>query len=200
MYSLANVIIVATVNTFGKEATTGVSIANQFDGVMYQIIIAPSFALIPYMAQNIGARNIERARKAMLSATLITVAFGLGFGSLSAIFSGELSSVMTKTPEVIMYSRQKMMLISGTYFICGINEIIGGGLKGMNKPILPTMATFTYMCVFRFIWVYMIFPNLPKNLTFLYLVWPIGWVLSIATITPYCIISLKKLEKAKSEY
>ena len=46
-YSLANVIILATVNKFGADATTGVSIANQFDGLMYQVIHAPSLAATP---------------------------------------------------------------------------------------------------------------------------------------------------------
>ncbi len=195
MYSLANVIIVATVNTFGKEATTGVSIANQFDGVMYQIIYAPSLALVPYLSQNIGAGNIDRAKKSIIKAMLLTVAFGATLGALSAIFSGELSSIMSKSSEVIMYSRQKMMLISSTYFICGINEILGGALRGMGKPMLPTVATFIYMCAFRFLWVYVIFPHFPANLTYLYLVWPVGWILSILTIAPSCIASLKKLEK-----
>ena len=199
MYSLANVIIVATVNTFGKEATTGVSIANQFDGVMYQIIYAPSLALIPYLSQNIGAGNIERAKKSIIKATLLTIAFGATLGALSAVFSGGLSSIMSKNPEVIMYAKQKMMLISATYFICGINEIIGGALRGMGKPMLPTVATFIYMCVFRFIWVYGIFPYLPDSLTYLYLVWPVGWILSILTIVPACIATLKKLEKNSKE-
>lgn len=35
LYSIANVIISATVNKIGKEATTGISIANNFDGILY---------------------------------------------------------------------------------------------------------------------------------------------------------------------
>ena len=38
LYSIANVIITATVNSFGPDATTGISIANNFDGLLYQII------------------------------------------------------------------------------------------------------------------------------------------------------------------
>lgn len=37
LYSVANVVITATVNTFGADATTGIAIANQFDGILYQI-------------------------------------------------------------------------------------------------------------------------------------------------------------------
>lgn len=193
MYSFANVIIMTTVNDFGPNATTGVSIANQFDGIMYQLIYAPSLAATPYIAQNIGAGNIDRVKKAIVRAVLITTTIGLTFGLLSAIFSKQLSSIMSSSPKIIEFSQQKMILISSTYFICGINEIMGGVLKGMGKPIVPTVATMLYMCGIRFVWVYMVFPHCPQNLTYLYLIWPIGWILSIATLLAFYFPAIKKL-------
>lgn len=194
MYSLANVVITTAVNSFGADATTGISIANQFDGILYQICYAPSLATIPYIAQNMGAGHVKRVKQTVVRAVLITTAFGATFGACSAIFSGQLSSIMSSSAEVIRFSQQKMVIISSTYFICGINEVMGGVLKGMGKPILPTIATFVFMCVFRFIWVYGIFPYCP-NLTFLYLVWPIGWILSIITLLIAYSIRMGKLQK-----
>lgn len=194
LYSFANVVIATAVNSFGPDATTGISIANIFDGFMYQIIHAPSVATIPFVAQNIGARNIKRVKQIITTSILITVAFGATFGSLSAIFSGQLSSLLSSSPAVIDFSRQKMIIVSSTYFICGINEVIGGVLKGLGKPIYPTIATLLFMCLFRFVWVYAIFPLCP-NLTFLYLVWPVGWVLSIATLLLVYFPTISKLQK-----
>ena len=200
MYSFANVVIMTTVNGFGADATTGVSIANQFDGILYQISVAPSYAVIPYVAQNIGAKNIKRVKKVVTRAILITIGFGLTFGSLSAIFSGQLSSIMSNTPAVIRYSQQKMILVSSTYFICGINEVMGGILKGMGKPILPTIATLVFMCLIRFPWVWFIFPLFPESLTYLYLIWPIGWILSITMLLISYFPAIRKLEKNNSIY
>ena len=153
LYSLANVVIITTVNSFGANAATGVSIANQFDGILYQVAVAPSLAVMPYVAQNAGAREITRVKKIITRAILITIAFSASLGALSAIFSGNLSSIMSSNPEIIAYSRQKMVIISSTYFICGINEVIGGILKGLGKPIVPTISTLIYMCIIRFPWV-----------------------------------------------
>ena len=194
MYSFANVVIVTAVNGFGANAATGVSIANQFDGILYQIAVAPSLAVMPYVAQNAGAGNTKRVMKIITRAILITVAFGASFGSLSAIFSRELSSIMTSNPEIIAFSRQKMMIVSSTYFICGINEVMGGILKGLGKPIVPTISTLVFMCLIRFPWVYFIFPMCP-NLTFLYLIWPIGWTLSIITQLFAYFPAISKLHK-----
>ena len=195
LYSVANVIITSTVNTFGSEATTGISIANNYDGILYQVSMAASFAVLPYVSQNVGAGNIKRAIKSIWTGTLITVCMGASIGGLSAIFSGELSSLLSSDPQVIAYAQQKMIIISSTYFICGINGIVGASLQGMGKPMVVTVATMIWMCAFRFVWVYLIFPLMP-NLTFLYLVWPIGWILSVATQMFVLIPTVKKLHKA----
>ncbi|MBQ4629816.1 MAG: MATE family efflux transporter [Clostridia bacterium] len=194
LYSFANVIIATAVNGLGPNATTGISIANQFDGILYQVIHSPGVAAISYVAQNVGAQKLDRVKKSIYSSCFVSVIFGASLGALSAIFSGELSSIMTRTPEVIAYSRQKMLIISSTYFICGINEVMGAALKGMGKPIIPTVATLVFMCLLRFVWVYgLYYPLFEGNLTFLYLVWPVGWILSIATLGVAYIFAMKKL-------
>ena len=187
LWSVANVVISAAVNTFGAAATKGISIANQFDNVIFQISVSPAAATVSYVAQNAGAGNAARVRRTVLDSVLITVAFGASFGALSALLSPQLSSLMTSDPAVIAYSRQKMLLISGTYFVCGINYVMSGTLQGLEKPFVPTVSAFLYMCVLRFVWVYAVFPPMRAafpngpHLTFLYLVWPIGWVLAIVT-------------------
>lgn len=195
LYSIANVIISATVNSFGPEATTGISIANNYDGILYQISVATALAVTPYVSQNIGSGNIKRAKQSVWRGIEITVCLGASFGALSAIFSPQLSSIMSSDPVVIAYSRQKMIIISSTYFICGINEIMGSALRGMGRPTVATVATLIFMCAIRFLWVYAVFPLYP-NLTFLYLIWPIGWVLSISMLLCFYFPTLKKL-KAK---
>jgi putative MATE family efflux protein len=180
-YAFANVIIATAVNSFGPEATTGISIANQIDGVMYYVACAPSLATAPYVAQNVGAHNFPRVKKVVVSSIVITIAFGGILGALFSIFAEELASIMTSSPAVIAYATQKTVLICATYFLCGINEVMSGVLRGLGKPIIPTISVLLFMCLIRFVWVYVIFPLVP-NLTFLYLIWPIGWVLSITTL------------------
>lgn len=199
LYSIANVIISSTVNTYGEYATTGISIANTFDGILYQIVTATALAVMPYVSQNVGHGNIKRAKQAVVRGILITSALGVFFGSLSTIFSGQLSSIMADNPEIIKYSQQKMIIISSTYFICGINDIIGCSLRGMRRPLVSMITTMVYMCALRFVWVFLIFNPLRESLsdplTFLYLVWPVGWTLSIATLLCFYFPTARKLER-----
>jgi nicotinamide riboside transporter PnuC len=54
------------------------------------------------------------------------------------------------------------------------------------------------MCGLRFVWVYLIFPLVP-NLTFLYLVWPIGWIASIICALFVYFPTKKKLASAAAQ-
>jgi Na+-driven multidrug efflux pump len=196
MYSVANVMISATVNAVGAQATTGVGIANIFDGVLYNICYATSLAVLPYVSQNVGAGNVKRAAKSVWRGILITVCIGVFFGSLSAIFSRQLASFMADSEEIIWYARQKMIIISSTYFICGINDIICAAMRGLGKPTIPTVVSLFSLCGLRFAWVFFVYPLMPgDNLTFLYLVWPLGWLLSIVVLLPFYFARLKKLKE-----
>ena len=192
MYSVANLVIAATVNSYGAQATTGISIANNYDGILYQISVAPSLAVLPYVSQNVGCGNIKRAKQAVTRGIFITVLLGGGIGALSAIFSQYLAAFMSSDPVVIAYAREKMIIISSLYFMCGVNATIGEAMKGFGKPMIPTIATLVFMCLIRFPWVWFVFPLNP-NFTFLYLIWPIGWTLSIAFISCFFFPTVKKV-------
>ena len=196
LYSIANVIIAATVNSFGPAATTGISIANTFDGVMYNVSHSASLAVLPYVSQNLGAGNVKRATESVWKGILVTVCIGGSLGALSAIFAPQLSSLMSDDATVIKYACQKMVLISSTYFICGINDVFSSALRGMGRPMVPTITTLIFMCAFRFFWVYVVFPLVP-NLTFLYLVWPIGW---IACIIIALVVFFPRVKQLKAQH
>ena len=200
LYSVANVIIVTVVNDFGKEATTGLGIANIYDGIIYQVSVGAAAAVMPYMSQNIGAGNLTRAKKAVTKGVWITVLLGGILGSMFALLSRPLASIMSDNPEIIAFAQQKIIVVSTLYFICGINEVMCAALRALKKPIIPTIATLVYMCGIRFVWVYAVFPWLKElvpdyALSLLYTIWPIGWILSIATLLLWYIPAIKKLEK-----
>jgi hypothetical protein len=75
----------------------------------------------------------------------------------------------------------------------------------MRRPLVSMITTMVYMCALRFVWVFLIFNPLRESeslsdpLTFLYLVWPVGWTLSIATLLCFFFPTVKKLEREVQE-
>ena len=85
---------------------------------------------------------------------------------------------------------------SSFYFICGVQDVFASALRGIGKPTIPTIGTLIFTCALRFFWVYCVFPFVPQNLTYLYLVWPIGWVLNTIMMCVAFFICYKKIKKS----
>jgi hypothetical protein len=133
------------------------------------------------------------------SHVLLAIGFGGIIGGTIALLSYPLCSIMSKDPLVLEFALQKMLILSPLYFLYGIAEVLGASLRGMEKPIIPMITSFIYMCALRFPWIWFVYPIFP-NLTFLYLILPIGWTLNIITLTiVYCISSKKTAKKINAQ-
>lgn len=195
LYSVANLAILAVVNGFDPpDSTTGYSIATQFNNIIYHVCVGTSYAVMPYVAQNTGAGNMARVRETVRKAMLLTTVLGGGCGWLCAIFARPLASLMSQSPNVIRYAAEQIILVSGLYFLCGIMFSLNAVLRGLGRPIVPTISTMAFMFALRFLWVWFIYPLFPK-LIFLYTVWPVGWVLCIATVLCFYFPTMRKYMK-----
>lgn len=197
LYSVANLAILTVVNGYGPDATTGYSIALQFNNIIYQVCVGASYAVMPYVAQNAAAGNLSRVRETVRKSILLITVLGGGLGALFALFSAPLASLMSDSPAVIEFASAQIILISGLYFLCGIMFDLNAALRGLGRPIVPTVSTMAFMFVFRFAWVWFIYPLYPTPI-FLYTVWPVGWVLCIATVLCFYFPTMRKKEKQLS--
>lgn len=194
LYSVANLAIQTVVNGYGPEATTGYSIATQFNNIIYHVCVGASYAVMPYVAQNVGAGKLARVRATTRKAIFLTTVLGGGLGWLCAIFARPVASLMSDSEEVIAIAKDQIVLVSGLYFLCGIMFVMNAVLRGLGRPIVPTVSTMAFMFILRFLWVWFIYPLFP-NLIFLYAVWPVGWVLCIATTLCFYFPAMAKWKK-----
>ena len=92
-------------------------------------------------------------------------------------------------PEVIAAGIRRLIVFSFTYFICGIMDVMVGGLRGLGYSITPMIVSLLGACAFRIFWVKVIFP-LDPTLNNLYLSYPISWILTaLAHIICYVILT-----------
>lgn len=97
LVSVSFLIILAIVNSLGVIASAGVGVAEKLCGFIMLVPSAFSQSMSAFVAQNFGARKMDRARRALLYGIGISFACGLFLGwlsffhgvSLSAIFTGD---------------------------------------------------------------------------------------------------------------
>ncbi|MDD3611931.1 MAG: MATE family efflux transporter, partial [Eubacteriales bacterium] len=133
LISGSNVIIQTAVNGFGTLAVAGYAAAGRIDGFVWVTLNAVALAAMTFMGQNIGAGKIERAKKGLRQAIVLVVIVSGGLGAFFLIFAGPLAALFNPDPAVTFYIRQVMLYILSIYWLFGINEVIGGALRGVGR-------------------------------------------------------------------
>ncbi len=93
--------IMSLVNPLGVSASAGIGIAEKMCGFIMLVPMAFLQSMSAFIAQNVGARRMARANKALGYGIGVSLCFGLVLGSLAFFHGDILSSFFTKDPDVI---------------------------------------------------------------------------------------------------
>ena len=179
VFSISNVLIQSSINSFGSTAMAGNGAAANIEGFIYVAMNAFHHAALTFTSQNLGAHNLARIKRVAVTCVLIVTVVGLVIGS-AAYFAGEaLLSIYDDDPSVIEFGMVRMQIICFTYFFCGIMDVMGGLMRGLGYSIAPMIVSLLGACAFRVIWIYTFFAWNP-TLMCLYTSYPISWVLTAA--------------------
>ena len=190
-FSISNVLIQSTVNSYGSTVVAGNSAAQNIEGFVYVAMNAFHQATVTFTSTNIGAGKNSRIRRTMMACLLLVVAVGGALGLTSLVFSRQLLGIYSTEADVIATGMIRMRFIAGPYFICGIMEIFSGTLRGMGVTLQPMLVSVMGACVFRIAWVYLVLP-LTGTLETLYLSYPISWILTGGTHLLFCLLMFRR--------
>lgn len=194
LFSISNVLIQSSVNSFGSVAMAGNTAASNIEGFVYTAMNAFHQAAISFSGQNYGARKYKRIRKVLVICEVMVVVVGALMGNIAYLFGGTLLKLYTVDPEVISYGILRMRLICTPYFLCGMMDVAVGALRGMGYAIMPMLVSLTGACLFRVVWIYTIFQSY-RTLECLYFSYPISWSLTFAVHLVCFVVVFRKLLK-----
>ncbi len=181
LFSLSNVIIQSTINSFGSTVVAANSASSNLEGFIYVAMNAFYHAALAFTGQNYGARQYRRTRSILLRCQVLVVATGIIIGGFFYLLRTPLLNIYAPSqPEVVAAGMRRLILFCLTYFLCGIMDVMVGGLRGLGYSILPMIVSLLGACAFRIFWVAVIFP-LDPTLDNLYLSYPISWLLTALT-------------------
>ncbi len=177
LFSISNVLIQSSVNSFGSIAMAGNTAGSNLEGFVYTSMNALHQSAISFTGQNYGARQYKRVGRVMLICQVLVVAVGLLLGNAAYLFSGTFLKLYSPDQEVIGYGILRMRYICLTYFLCGMMDVAVGVLRGMGYAVMPMLVSLTGACLFRVVWIYTVFQKYPF-LECLYISYPISWALT----------------------
>ena len=176
-FSLSNVLIQSTVNSYGSVVMAGNSAALNIESFAYVGMNAFHQAAVTFTSANVGAKKNSRIRSCMGSCLLLVTLVGLALDCIMLIFGRSLLGIYSTDAEVIAAGFIRLKLFGYTYVLCGIMDAACGVLRGMGASLAPTIVSVMGACVFRIFWVYVILPFNP-TLNMLYISYPVSWLLT----------------------
>lgn len=177
LFSISNVIIQSSINSFGDVLMSGNAAAVNIEGFVYVLMNAFHQSALNFTGQNVGAMNYKRVKKILFICLGCVSVAGLVSGGLVYIFGEQLLSIyITDSSEAIAYGMTRLSLICLPYFLCGLMDTTTGAIRGMGVSLSPMIITILGVCVFRIGWVFTVF-QLPQFHTpsCLYFSYTVSW-------------------------
>lgn len=190
IFSVSNVLIQSSVNSFGSIAMAGNAASANIEGFVYNAMNAVYQTNLSFTSQNIGGKKYTRVNRILFAClgTVTVVGMILGFGAYA--IGDELLLIYSTDPEVIRFGMLRMSIIATTYFTCGWMDTMVGSLRGMGYSVLPMIVSLTGACGLRILWIFTIFAQ-QRTLTSLYISYPVSWVIT-AGVHMLCYFLIKR--------
>ncbi len=179
LFALSNVVIQSSVNGFGATVMAGNSAAANLEGFVYVAMNAFYQATISFTSQNLGAGNYKRIRRIVLVGQGCVIVVGLLLGNLVYFCGQPLLHIYSGSDEVIKAGIIRLGIISTTYALCGMMDVMVGALRGIGYSVLPMVVSLIGACGLRLVWIATLFQvERFHTIRMLYLTYPISWVLT----------------------
>lgn len=196
VFSLSNVLIQSSVNSFGSAVMAGNTAASNIEGFVYTCMNAVSQTSMSFVSQNVGARRFGRVDKVVAQCMMLSAAVGVGLG-LSAYLAGRwLLTIYTSDAQVITYGLYRMSVVCTTYFLCGWMDCLACSVRGLGASVLPMVVSIIGACLLRIVWVMTIF-QWERTQLCLYISYPVSWALTMAAHL-ICFLVLRKKVRSQN--
>lgn len=194
LFSISNVIIQSTVNSFGSVAMAGIAAGSNYDSYVYTCTNAVSQTSMTFTSQNMGAKKYGNISKVYSYCLIITVVIGTAGGWLGALFADTITGFFSTDPEVIKIGAARLTQIMPFYVFCSLMDVAGNQLRGMGKSYEPMIVSLVGACGVRLAWIFFALP-FSHTLTMLYWAYPISWAATFFAQFAFYFIVRKQMKR-----
>ena len=195
-FSISNVLIQSSINSFGSLAMAGSTAASNIEGFVFTAMDSFTQASLSFTGQNYGAKKFHRITKVLWYNIFLVTVVGLVLGIGAYLAGRPLLGIYSTDPEVIDYGMERMLIVCTPYFTCGIMNVLVGAMRGLGSSLTPMVVSIFGVCVLRVIWIYTVFAAAPSMLM-LFVSYPVTWVVT-ALVEAVCFYFIRKRAIARA--
>lgn len=177
MYTFANVVLMAAINSFGTDTVAAYAAYGKIDAIFWMIVGSFGISITTFVGQNMGAGKWDRVRQSIRDCALMMfTALGVVIAALF-LFARPLQGLFCTDPAVIDIGVQMMRFLMPFYVLYIPIEVLFGALRGMGNALAPTLLTFFGVCVLRSAWGIWIVP-LHHTVNMVLTGFPVTWIVT----------------------
>lgn len=177
LFSISNVIIQSSINSFGASVVAGNAAAASLEGFGYCCQDSVCQATVAAASQCMGARKYERVRSVTVVCNILAVFVSMVPYGVILLFRYPLLHAYTAEADAVEAGVVRLFYLGSLYFTAGFMGVMTGVLRGYGYSILPTSITLVGVCGFRLVWIFTVFACF-HDLRLLYSCYPISWTLT----------------------
>lgn len=198
LFSLSNVIIQSSINSFGSAVIAGNTASGNIDSVMFTCCNAVSQTATTFTSQNYGAGQYKRIRSIYFNCLGVNAILSVIFCVLLLGVGPQLLGFFSTDSEVVGYGMVRLKLFAVTYILNSVLDVTSCQMRGLGKSVIPMIVTLAGVCGLRVIWVFTVFRQF-KTLLVLYYSYPVSWVITSVVLAIMYAITFRKILRRSAD-
>ena len=175
--SIANVVVQANINSFGKEAMAGCGAYSKIEGFAFLPVTCFSMALSTFVGQNLGAGKHDRVKKGVAFGIACSCIMAESIGVVCYFLAPKLIAFFNDSPTVVEYGTRHMQTICLFYFLLALSHCMAAIMRGAGKASVPMITMLVCWCLIRVSYI-TIAVHFVNELTTVSAAYPITWTCS----------------------
>ena len=194
IFNFANIILQSSVNSMGEIVMASATASNKITSIVYMILSSTYSGCVSFSGQCFGAKNYKRIDELWKKSILLCGGIVAIVAVPLTLFSNVPLGLFSNNSVVIETATPMLRIMVWSYVLYAIPECTVGCIRGMGSSTMPTLMNIVCICAPRILWNFFIFPLNP-TIGWLYLCYPISYVICSIAQVSYYIYRRKKLDR-----
>lgn len=178
LVALGAMVVMGKINTYGKEFTAGYNVGFRLDQLAFLPIQSLSSAVISFVGQNIGAKEMDRARQGIRITVLLSAAWAVLMTAALMPFSEPLVAFFSGTPEVVHAGAVYLRCIMPFYVMFAVMFCLNNAMRGAGDSVFPMVDVILSLILVRVPAVYYLADRFGPD--YMYYGMAVGWTVGLA--------------------
>jgi putative MATE family efflux protein len=143
MFSLIYLLLAAIIARFGEAPIAAIGIGHRIEAIPYFVSMGFAVAASTMVGQNLGAGQLDKARKSVITCLFISSGLMLLFSMLMFIFAEPLYGLFIADPAIIAHGREYIRIVALFEIFLGFELIFEGAFSGAGDTRGPMWIVLT---------------------------------------------------------